>query len=47
MWFAGSAAMGLLYDYSIVALVAFGVTAQVVAAAIFLGLRGRLTAAAV
>ena len=46
MWFAGSAATGLLYDYSIVALVTLGVRAQVVAAAIFLGLRGRLTAVA-
>src|SRR5258706_2172131 len=46
MWFAGSAAMGLLYEQSIVMLVAFGVAAQVVAAAMFLGLRGRLAAAA-
>jgi len=31
-WFAGSAVMGLLYDHSLVALVAFGVAAQVGAA---------------
>jgi hypothetical protein len=46
MWFAGSAAMGLLYEQSIVALVALGVIAQLIAAAIFLGLRSRLEPAA-
>jgi len=45
MWFAGSAAMGLLYEQSIVMLVAFGVAAQMVAAAMFLAMRGRLAAA--
>jgi MFS family permease len=35
MWFAGSAAMGLLYGRSIVALIAFGIAAQAVAAVLF------------
>jgi MFS family permease len=43
MWFVGSAIMGLLYNYSIVALVAFGLTAQVAAAALFFTLRRRMT----
>jgi Major Facilitator Superfamily len=43
MWFAGSAAMGGLYGVSVGALVAFGVTAQAVAAAAFVWLgRSRL-----
>ena len=42
-WFAGSAAMGLLYDHSVMALVLFGSLAQLGAAAMFFGLRGRLT----
>jgi MFS family permease len=44
LWFAGSASMGLLYDRSLVLLVAFGVTAQLVAAAMFFLLRHRLIA---
>jgi MFS family permease len=39
MWFAGSALMGLLYGYSILALVVFGVVTQAVGAVIFFGLR--------
>ncbi|MBX9604131.1 MAG: MFS transporter [Bryobacteraceae bacterium] len=35
MWFAGSAAMGLLYDWSILALVLFGVAMKLAAAAMF------------
>jgi MFS family permease len=46
LWFLGSAAMGLLYDYSIVALVAFGVAAQIIAAIMFFWLRKPLAAAA-
>ena len=46
LWFLGSAAMGLLYDYSLVALVIFGVTLQLGAAAIFIWLQRPLTAAA-
>ena len=39
MWFLGSMTMGLLYAHSIVALVAFGVAAQLIAAAMFARLR--------
>ena len=39
MWLVGSSAMGLLYERSIVALVIFGVAAQLAAAAIFFSLR--------
>ena len=46
MWFLGSATMGLLYDASIMALVAFGIAAQLIAAALFFRLRGALAAAA-
>jgi predicted MFS family arabinose efflux permease len=46
LWFVGSAAMGLLYDHSLVALVAFGVAAQVAAAAMFVWLKKPLAAAA-
>ena len=42
MWFIGSAVMGLVYEHSIVLLVAFGVAAQAMAAVVFLGLRTRL-----
>jgi predicted MFS family arabinose efflux permease len=42
MWFLGSSAMGLLYDHSLVLLVALGVTAQVGAAVVFLSVRRRL-----
>ncbi len=45
LWFAGSAMMGLLYDHSIPALVAFGVVAQGVAAVMFFRLSGELDAA--
>jgi hypothetical protein len=38
--------MGLLYDYSIVALVVFGVAAQIIAAIMFFWLRKPLAAAA-
>jgi len=43
MWFVGSAAMGLLYEHSLFALVAFGVGAQILAAVMFIGLRARLS----
>ena len=46
MWFAGSAIMGLLYARSVVALVAFGVAAQLASAIMFVGLRRPLAAAA-
>ena len=39
MWFVGSAAMGLLYDHSVLALVIFGVSGQLCAAAMFLWIR--------
>lgn len=45
MWFAGSAAMGLLYDHSVLGLVVFGVVAQLIAAAMFVALRRPLAAA--
>lgn len=45
-WFAGSALMGVLYGWSLTAVVAFGVIAQLVAAAMFFGLRKRLAEAA-
>jgi len=45
MWFLGSAAMGLLYDHSVTALVVFGVAAQSAAATMFLRLRKPLEAA--
>ena len=32
LWFLGSAVMGMLYDRSLTALVAFGVVAQLIAA---------------
>ena len=46
MWFLGSVAMGVLYDRSVVALVAFGVAMQLVAALMFAYLRRPLAAAA-
>ena len=46
LWFLGSAAMGMLYDYSLAALVIFGITLQLFSAAIFLWLHRPLTAAA-
>jgi predicted MFS family arabinose efflux permease len=45
MWFVGSVVMGLLYDHSIMALVVFGVAAQLAAAAMFVYLRRPLAAA--
>jgi MFS family permease len=39
LWFAGSAIMGLLYDHSIPALIAFGMAAQAAAAIVFFRLR--------
>ena len=45
-WFLGSAVMGLLYDHSLVALVAFGVVAQLAAAVLFFRLRKPLAVAA-
>lgn len=45
MWFLGSVVMGQLYDVSLVALVAFGVTAQLLAAGMFFWLRRPLAAA--
>jgi len=46
LWFLGSVAMGLLYDYSLVALVVFGISLQLVSATMFLWLHRPLTAAA-
>ena len=46
MWFLGSVAMGVLYDRSVVALVAFGVAMQLIAALMFAYLRRPLAAAA-
>jgi MFS family permease len=46
MWFAGSAVMGLLYDHSLIALVAFGIAAQLIAAGMFVWLKKPLAAAA-
>jgi MFS family permease len=45
-WFLGSATMGLLYGHSLMALVAFGAVAQLIAAAMFFRLRAPLAAAA-
>lgn len=45
LWFVGSALMGLLYDHSLMALVVFGVAAQLVAAGMFVWLRKPLAAA--
>jgi MFS family permease len=45
-WFAGSAVMGLLYDHSLIALVAFGIAAQLIAAGMFVWLKRPLAAAA-
>lgn len=46
MWFAGSAVMGLLYDHSLIALVAFGIAAQLIAVGMFVWLKKPLAAAA-
>jgi hypothetical protein len=42
----GSAIMGLLYDHSLMALVVFGITAQFIAAGMFVWLKKPLEAAA-
>src|SRR5215831_1778504 len=39
LWFLGSVTMGVLYDFSLVALVVFGICAQAAAAALFIWLR--------
>jgi MFS family permease len=39
MWFVGSVVMGVLYDYSLIALVIFGVVAQLASAVLFVWLR--------
>ena len=39
LWFLGSVVMGVLYDFSLVALVVFGMAAQLAAAALFIWLR--------
>ena len=44
-WFLGSVVMGLLYDHSLMALVVFGVVAQLAAAVMFFALRTPLAAA--
>ena len=44
LWFLGSVTMGMLYDYSLFALVVFGIAAQVIAAALFFWLRRPLEA---
>ncbi|MCR4400732.1 MAG: hypothetical protein NUV35_07695, partial [Syntrophomonadaceae bacterium] len=41
-WFAGSALMGVLYDWSIPVLVGFSVLMQLAAVAVFLRVRGEL-----
>jgi len=46
LWFLGSVAMGLLYDHSLVALVVFGMSAQLISAVVFVWLRRPLAAAA-
>ncbi len=46
LWFLGSVTMGLLYDYSLMALVVFGIVMQLAAAAMFIWLHRRLVAAA-
>ena len=46
-WFAGSAAMGMLYDHSPIALVVFGVFFQLVAAVMFFRLRKPLAEMAI
>ncbi len=44
LWFLGSVTMGMLYDYSLMALVVFGVVAQLAAAVLFISLRRPLEA---
>ena len=45
LWFLGSVAMGLLYDYSLILLVVFGMTLQMLSAGVFLWLHRPLTKA--
>jgi len=45
LWFLGSVTMGVLYDYSLIALVVFGIAAQLTAAILFIWLRQPLAAA--
>ncbi len=45
LWFLGSVTMGVLYDYSLMALVVFGIAAHLVAATLFVWLRRPLAAA--
>ena len=45
-WFAGSVAMGVLYDHSIMALVVFGVAIQAISAVMFLWLHRPVSEAA-
>jgi MFS family permease len=45
LWFLGSVTMGVLYDYSLLALVIFGIAAQLIAATLFVWLRRPLAAA--
>lgn len=42
LWFLGSVTMGMLYDYSLLTLVVFGIAAQLAAAVLFVWLRGPL-----
>jgi len=44
LWFLGSVTMGVLYDYSLMALVVFGIAAQLIAATLFVWLRRPLAA---
>jgi len=44
LWFLGSVTMGVLYDYSLLALVIFGIVAQLAAAVLFISLRRPLAA---
>lgn len=46
LWFVGSVTMGVLYDFSLLALVIFGMAAQLAAAGFFFWLRRPLAAAA-
>ena len=46
LWFVGSVTMGVLYDFSLVALVIFGMAAQLAAAGFFFWLRRPLAVAA-
>ena len=45
LWFLGSVFMGLLYDHSLIALVVFGIAAQLVAGGLFFWLRTPLARA--